>query len=231
MHSNDATVHCFDGLGVFDDDADRIPFRSVTSIQYGDRYTQTHYKYLKTRTNKQLHEVADRPFPDGKFTCRDIGESWRSHLLRAEITNGVSMQILKLPKRYEALERAARESDADLSRIIQRTDSAADRIEILLRQVRDGGLGRFELILVSRALKDDVLPHIAAIFGGVAVNSVPSSTPLADVADYIRNHNQLTGDPSVWVMYDRDNPTDGEAEIRRFCESMRFFFVKRSAES
>jgi hypothetical protein len=50
-----ATVHCFDGLGVFDDDADRIPLRSVTSIQYGDRYTQTHYKHLKTRTNNRLH--------------------------------------------------------------------------------------------------------------------------------------------------------------------------------
>ena len=23
-------------------------------------------------------EVADRPFPDGKFTCRDIGDRWRS---------------------------------------------------------------------------------------------------------------------------------------------------------
>jgi hypothetical protein len=50
-----ATVHCFDGLGVFDDDADRIPLRSVTSIQYGNRYTQTHYKHLKTRTNNRLH--------------------------------------------------------------------------------------------------------------------------------------------------------------------------------
>ena len=50
-----ATVHCFDGLGVFDDDADRISLRSVTSIQYGDRYTQTHYKHLKTRTNKAMH--------------------------------------------------------------------------------------------------------------------------------------------------------------------------------
>ena len=49
-----ATVHCFDGLGVFDDVADRIPLRSVTSIQYGDRYTQTHYKYLKPRRNKAL---------------------------------------------------------------------------------------------------------------------------------------------------------------------------------
>ena len=50
-----ATVNCFDCLGVFDDDANRIPLRSVTSIQYGDRYTQTHYKHLKNRTNQAMH--------------------------------------------------------------------------------------------------------------------------------------------------------------------------------
>ena len=50
-----ATIHCFDGVGVFDDDADRIPLRSLTSIQYGDRYTQTHYKHLKARTNQTMH--------------------------------------------------------------------------------------------------------------------------------------------------------------------------------
>jgi hypothetical protein len=56
-----ATVHCFDGLGVFDDDPDRIPLRSVTSIQYGDRYTQTHYKHLKTRMNNRLHRSRGSP--------------------------------------------------------------------------------------------------------------------------------------------------------------------------
>lgn len=49
-----ATVHCFDDLGILDDEPDRIPLRSVTSIQYGDRYTQMHYKHLKTRTNQAI---------------------------------------------------------------------------------------------------------------------------------------------------------------------------------
>jgi hypothetical protein len=36
---------------------------------------------------------------------------------------------LKLPKRYEALEREATQSDADLARIVQRVDTAASRVE------------------------------------------------------------------------------------------------------
>jgi hypothetical protein len=49
------TINCFDTMGVFDADADRIPLRSITSIQYGDRYTQTHFKHLKPWTNKAIH--------------------------------------------------------------------------------------------------------------------------------------------------------------------------------
>lgn len=40
---------------------------------------------------------------------------------------------LKLPKRYEALEREVRNSDADLTRIVQRVDVDATRLETLLR--------------------------------------------------------------------------------------------------
>ena len=135
------------------------------------------------------------------------------------------MQKLKLPKRYEALEREAKESDADLSRIIQRIDSAADRMETLLQQVRDGGLGRFELTLgKSGSGKTTFFRTLPRFFSGVEVRHVPAEIPLANVAGHIREHNQLTNDPSVWVMYDRDNPTDDENTIRRFCESRRVLF-------
>lgn len=49
-----ATVHCFDTMGVFDNDVDRIPLRSITSIQYGDRYTQTLSKHQNPQTSKAM---------------------------------------------------------------------------------------------------------------------------------------------------------------------------------
>ncbi len=44
-------IHSFSTLGVFAENIDRVPFRSITSVQYGDRYTTTHFKYLK-RTSR-----------------------------------------------------------------------------------------------------------------------------------------------------------------------------------
>lgn len=61
------------------------------------------------------------------------------------MSDGDRFVQLRLPKRYEVLEREAKDQDYDITRIVQRVDSAASRIETLLRQVRDGGVGRFEL--------------------------------------------------------------------------------------
>ncbi len=42
-----AMIQYFNPMGVFDENIDHVPFRSITSLQYGDRYTTTHFKYLK----------------------------------------------------------------------------------------------------------------------------------------------------------------------------------------
>ena len=47
-----AMIHCFSPTGVFDETTDRVPLRSITALQYGDRYTSTHYKYLEPGRTK-----------------------------------------------------------------------------------------------------------------------------------------------------------------------------------
>ena len=42
------TMHCFDAMGFFDETSVPIPLRSITSVQFGDRYTSIHFKHLKT---------------------------------------------------------------------------------------------------------------------------------------------------------------------------------------
>ena len=55
--------------------------------------------------------------------------------------------VLLLPKRYEALQEQAESKHASIAKIVYRVDDAATRVEDLLRQVRDGGIGRFEVFL------------------------------------------------------------------------------------
>lgn len=100
------------------------------------------------------------------------------------------LENLRLPKRYEALEREAHESEADLTRIVHRVDTAAERVETLLRQVRDGGLGRFELFLgQSGSGKTTFFKTLTNFFQGTAVESVPTDLPLGEVATHIKKNN------------------------------------------
>jgi hypothetical protein len=41
-----ASIHCFSPTGVFEESVSPVPLRSITSLQFGDRYTSTHFKYL-----------------------------------------------------------------------------------------------------------------------------------------------------------------------------------------
>ena len=48
--SSSATIQCFNATGVFDDNSIQVSLRSITAVQFGDRYTSIHFKYLKTTT-------------------------------------------------------------------------------------------------------------------------------------------------------------------------------------
>lgn len=132
---------------------------------------------------------------------------------------------LKLPKRFEALEREATQSEADLARIVQRVDSAAARVETLLRQVRDGGLGRFEVFLgLSGSGKTTFFKTLTQFFSGTEVHEIPVGMPLVDIADYIRRQNYRAAERQVWVITGRDNPMLKPEEAFSFFETLRVLF-------
>lgn len=133
---------------------------------------------------------------------------------------------LKLPKRFEALQREARGSGADISQIVQRIDSAAARIETLARQVRDGGLGRFELFLgKSGSGKTTFFRTLQHFFEGIRIEAVENNVPLEELSQHIRNRHLSAGSEIVvYVLYDRDNEKVTYEEARDFFESLRVLF-------
>lgn len=138
---------------------------------------------------------------------------------------------LKLPKRYEALEREVRNSDADLTRIVQRVDIDASRLETLLRQVRDGGLGRFELFLgPAGSGKTTFFKTLTGFFTGTEVHEIPPSVALADVAQHIRSRNFAKKERQVWVLMGRDNPALEAEEAFQFFETLRVLFREEEGQ-
>lgn len=138
-----------------------------------------------------------------------------------------NLPILNLPKRFEALERQASVQEYDLASVVQRIDTAAARLETLLRQVQFGGIGRFELFLgKSGAGKTTFFKTLTKFFAGTEVHEVPENVPLNKIAEYILTRHTSNEVRHVWVMHDRDNEIVSESEAFEFLETLRVLFRK-----
>lgn len=133
---------------------------------------------------------------------------------------------LVLPKRFEVLEREAKKTGIDLTQIVTRVDDATTRMELLLRQVRDGGLGRFELFLgKSGSGKTTFLRTLPKFFQNIIVDSVGPGIKLSEVANEIRKRRSgLKPEQQIFFLTDRDNPVMSTEESRAFFESLRVLF-------
>ncbi|WP_295445758.1 hypothetical protein [uncultured Thiodictyon sp.] len=133
---------------------------------------------------------------------------------------------LRLPKRFEALEREAKNTGAAISQLVQRIDSATARIETLVRQVRDGGLRRFELFLgKSGSGKITFFKTLGHFFEGINIHPIDKDLALNQLCDYIRGRQLLNPSRvSVYVLYDRDNFRITLDEAKEFFESLRMLF-------
>lgn len=138
-----------------------------------------------------------------------------------------NLPILNLPKRFEALERQASAQKYDLTSVVQRIDTAAARLETLLRQVQFGGIGRFELFLgKSGAGKTTFFKTLTKFFTGTEVHEIPADIPLSQISDYISKRHTTKESRHVWVMHDRDNQIVSDAEAFEFLETLRVLFRK-----
>jgi hypothetical protein len=138
---------------------------------------------------------------------------------------------LRLPNRYEALERAFVNNTSELNRVIQPIDSAIKRVESLLHQVSDGGLGRFEVFLgESGSGKTTFFKSLPSYFKYTTFNEVPSTLQLSEVPSYIRVHNKNTSAPQIWVLSGRENPRVQADEIFEFFDALRVLFREESGK-
>ncbi len=138
---------------------------------------------------------------------------------------------LTLPKRYETLARRANESAVNLDNIVARVDEPATRVENLLRQVRDGGVGRFELFLgLSGSGKTTFVKTLPLFFKDVTVQEVPKHLPLESVADFVRQRAVPSSSHSIFLMLDRDNDHVPKEFAQPFFESLRVLFREATGQ-
>ena len=135
------------------------------------------------------------------------------------------LKVVNLPRRFEALERQADQSDATLKKIVRHQGPDTLRIEKLLHQVRNGGLGRFEIFLGhSGSGKTTFFKTLPQVFSEVIVQEIPKEIPLIEVSDYIRANHTQGQNSKIWLIADRDNPSVHPLEAADFFESLRVLF-------
>jgi hypothetical protein len=132
---------------------------------------------------------------------------------------------LILPKRYETLQQVAEKQDADLTQIVRKIPDATARIEQLMRQVENGGLGRFELFLgASGSGKTTFLSTLPRFYTGAKVIPIPATVDLLDLPDEIRRRGEVGLAGQVFVLLDRDNPELDDQQVRKFFDELRKLF-------
>ena len=135
------------------------------------------------------------------------------------------LKVVNLPRRFEALQRQADQSDATLNKIVRHQGPDTLRIEKLLHQVRNGGLGRFEVFLGnSGSGKTTFFKTLPQVFSEIIVQEIPKEIPLIKVADYIRANHTQGQNSKIWLIADRDNPSVHPQEAADFFESLRVLF-------
>lgn len=135
------------------------------------------------------------------------------------------LKTLNLPGRFEKLETESRATGSDLAGIIQRVDSACMEIEVVLREVKTSGLGRLQILHgYSGSGKSTFLHGLQYFFDNIDAIRIPKATPLAGIAQYIENDSLHRKEHRLYIIHDRDNPTDTDTELRAAIEAMRSIF-------
>lgn len=132
---------------------------------------------------------------------------------------------LVLPRRFEKLEQYAKSAGTPLENLVRKVPEPTRRVESLLRSVRDQGLGRFEFLLgLSGSGKTTFLRTLPNFFTGAPVHGVPVQMQLADVPAWLSKQRQGSSEPAIYVLYDRDNPSEEPVHLRSFFENLRVVF-------
>lgn len=135
---------------------------------------------------------------------------------------------LLLPKRYENLQDAAKDNEADLSQIVRKVPDATARIEQLIRQVANGGLGRFELFLgPSGSGKTTFLSTLPRFYSGAYITPLSDKLSLLEIVAEIRSRTVVPIEGQIFVLLERDNPEIDPTELRKFFEELRRLFRTR----
>lgn len=120
----------------------------------------------------------------------------------------VNLPKLELPKRWEFLKDKARENELDPFLFVERVDSAAEHLDMLLKRIEMKAGGAIEVFFGrSGSGKTTFLQSLPKFFENISVQSFDKSRSLDTLEKFIEDgHNPLSNKLRIILIERRDNP-------------------------
>ena len=141
---------------------------------------------------------------------------------------------LELPKRWELLEQRAKQAGLDAKEFVTRVDSAASRLDRLLRKVRTGGGGLIEVVYgLSGSGKTTFLNTLPKFFDKIRVHSFQQNRDLKTLPSFLKETFVPNDDHArIIIVERRDHPKDQElTQVEEMLSDLLNGFRDPTAES
>ncbi|OXA73150.1 hypothetical protein B0A56_13490 [Flavobacterium columnare NBRC 100251 = ATCC 23463] len=140
----------------------------------------------------------------------------------------LEIDYLKLPSRFEILEKEIEEKKLNIIQIVQEVDEDKLQIQLLARQLKINNIGRFQVFYgISGAGKTTFIKTLSIFFENVEVIPISRDIDLLEIPDFVINNQSDDPDKhSIFIFEDRDNPNESEEDLKVFFEELRVLFRK-----
>lgn len=140
----------------------------------------------------------------------------------------LEIDYLRLPSRFEILEKEIAEKSLNIIQIVHEVAEAKVQIQLLARQLNINNIGRFQVFYgISGAGKTTFIKTLSTFFSEVEVVSISRDILLSEVSEFMLDQKSDDDDKhSIFIFEDRDNPNESVEDLKEFFEELRYVFRK-----